>query len=150
MVGCDHKLKSKKVKDRCGVCDGNGDSCSLVTSSYTEDYTTCKPIYIITHILNGLLYYIFLLEYSTRLIEIVCPQSQKRLSSKPAHNSSFRLFYSLLFVFFFQITILLTPLLFYLRILPMLFSNKGMYISIISLVRSSWTPSVLERIVVKF
>ena len=77
MVGCDHILKSKKVKDRCGVCDGNGDSCSLVTSSYTEDYTTCKPIYIITHILNGLLYYIFLLEYSTRLIEIVCPQSQK-------------------------------------------------------------------------
>ncbi|XP_022798270.1 A disintegrin and metalloproteinase with thrombospondin motifs 12-like isoform X2 [Stylophora pistillata] len=37
-VGCDGILNSGKVKDRCGVCDGNGDSCTLVTSSYTKDY----------------------------------------------------------------------------------------------------------------
>lgn len=37
-VGCDGILNSGKVKDRCGVCDGNGDSCILVNSSYTKDY----------------------------------------------------------------------------------------------------------------
>ncbi|XP_078379485.1 A disintegrin and metalloproteinase with thrombospondin motifs 1-like [Oculina patagonica] len=38
-VGCDHMLNSGKLKDRCGVCNGNGDSCTFVQSSYTEDYT---------------------------------------------------------------------------------------------------------------
>jgi len=37
-VGCDHFLGSGKLKDRCGVCDGNGDSCAFVKSSYTKNY----------------------------------------------------------------------------------------------------------------
>jgi len=39
-VGCDHVLYSGKEKDRCGICDGNGDSCTLVQSNYTENYMT--------------------------------------------------------------------------------------------------------------
>ncbi|KAJ7328152.1 metalloendopeptidase [Desmophyllum pertusum] len=38
-VGCDHILKSGKQKDRCGICDGNGDLCNLVKSSFTTDKT---------------------------------------------------------------------------------------------------------------
>ena len=37
-MGCDHFLGSGKLKDRCGVCDGNGDSCAFVKSSYTKNY----------------------------------------------------------------------------------------------------------------
>ena len=35
-MGCDHVLWSGKFRDRCGVCDGNGDSCSGIKSSYTK------------------------------------------------------------------------------------------------------------------
>jgi len=35
-VGCDHVLWSGKFRDRCGVCDGNGDSCSGIKSSYAK------------------------------------------------------------------------------------------------------------------
>jgi len=37
-VGCDHILHSGKAKDRCGICNGNGDSCTLVQSYYNKDY----------------------------------------------------------------------------------------------------------------
>lgn len=50
MVGCDGILNSGKVKDRCGVCDGNGDSCILVNSSYTKDYKKCEFPYAMIHI----------------------------------------------------------------------------------------------------
>lgn len=36
VVGCDHVLGSANMKDRCGVCDGNGDTCTAVKSSYTK------------------------------------------------------------------------------------------------------------------
>ena len=41
-VGCDHLLYSEKEKDRCGICDGNGDSCTLVQSNYSENYMRGK------------------------------------------------------------------------------------------------------------
>ena len=41
-VGCDHILYSGKEKDRCGMCEGNGDSCTLVQSNYTKNYMTGK------------------------------------------------------------------------------------------------------------
>ena len=44
-VGCDHILYSEKEKDRCGICDGNGDSCTLVKSNYSENYMTGKVLY---------------------------------------------------------------------------------------------------------
>ena len=37
-VGCDHILESGTRKDRCGICDGDGDSCILEKSAYTKDY----------------------------------------------------------------------------------------------------------------
>lgn len=37
-VGCDRILYSEKEKDRCGICDGNGDSCTLVQSIYSKNY----------------------------------------------------------------------------------------------------------------
>ncbi|XP_018614008.2 A disintegrin and metalloproteinase with thrombospondin motifs 13 [Scleropages formosus] len=44
LFGCDGLLNSGKVKDACGVCGGDGSSCSLVSDSYTEghakEYTT--------------------------------------------------------------------------------------------------------------
>ena len=43
-VGCDHVLGSGKLKDRCGVCNGNGDSCTLAQSSYTENYQQYSTI----------------------------------------------------------------------------------------------------------
>ena len=41
-VGCDHILYSEKEKDRCGICDGNGDSCTLVQSIYSKNYMRGK------------------------------------------------------------------------------------------------------------
>ncbi|XP_059193400.1 A disintegrin and metalloproteinase with thrombospondin motifs 13 [Centropristis striata] len=44
VFGCDGVLHSKKVRDVCGVCGGNGSSCSLTSDSYTggqaKEYTT--------------------------------------------------------------------------------------------------------------
>ncbi|XP_068692661.1 A disintegrin and metalloproteinase with thrombospondin motifs 16-like [Montipora foliosa] len=37
-VGCDHVLESGTVKDRCGICDGNGSKCILEKSAYTKYY----------------------------------------------------------------------------------------------------------------
>jgi len=39
-VGCDHILHSGKAKDRCGICNGNGDPCTLVQSSYSNKTST--------------------------------------------------------------------------------------------------------------
>lgn len=35
LFGCDGVLHSGKVRDMCGVCGGNGSSCSLTSDSYT-------------------------------------------------------------------------------------------------------------------
>lgn len=35
-VGCDHVLDSETLEDRCGECNGNGDSCSRVRLTYTD------------------------------------------------------------------------------------------------------------------
>ena len=35
-MGCDHLLHSRKKTDRCGVCDGKGDSCIYKISKFTE------------------------------------------------------------------------------------------------------------------
>ncbi|XP_019130182.2 A disintegrin and metalloproteinase with thrombospondin motifs 13 isoform X1 [Larimichthys crocea] len=44
LFGCDGALHSGKVKDVCGVCGGDGSSCSLTSDSYTggqaKEYTT--------------------------------------------------------------------------------------------------------------
>uniref|UniRef100_UPI0037E94555 A disintegrin and metalloproteinase with thrombospondin motifs 13 n=1 Tax=Semicossyphus pulcher TaxID=241346 RepID=UPI0037E94555 len=44
LFGCDGALHSGKVRDVCGVCGGDGSSCSLTSDSYTggqaRDYTT--------------------------------------------------------------------------------------------------------------
>lgn len=37
-VGCDHVVESGTVKDRCGICDGNGSKCILEKSAYTKYY----------------------------------------------------------------------------------------------------------------
>ncbi|KAI1900639.1 hypothetical protein AGOR_G00051990 [Albula goreensis] len=36
LFGCDGNLLSQKVKDVCGVCGGDGTTCSLVSESFTE------------------------------------------------------------------------------------------------------------------
>lgn len=35
LFGCDGMLHSGKVRDVCGVCGGDGSSCSLTSDSYT-------------------------------------------------------------------------------------------------------------------
>ncbi|CAN9513477.1 unnamed protein product [Ophioblennius macclurei] len=44
LFGCDGVLHSGKVRDVCGVCDGDGSSCSLTSGSYSggqaKEYTT--------------------------------------------------------------------------------------------------------------
>lgn len=35
LFGCDGVLQSGKVRDVCGVCGGDGSSCSLTSDSYT-------------------------------------------------------------------------------------------------------------------
>lgn len=35
LFGCDGVLHSGKVRDVCGVCGGDGSSCSLTSDSYT-------------------------------------------------------------------------------------------------------------------
>ncbi|XP_029960004.1 A disintegrin and metalloproteinase with thrombospondin motifs 13 [Salarias fasciatus] len=44
LFGCDGVLHSGKVRDVCGVCGGNGSSCSLTSGSYSggqaKEYTT--------------------------------------------------------------------------------------------------------------
>ncbi|KAM4615754.1 A disintegrin and metalloproteinase with thrombospondin motifs 13 isoform 2-T2 [Polymixia lowei] len=35
LFGCDGVLQSGKAKDRCGVCGGDGSSCSLISNSYS-------------------------------------------------------------------------------------------------------------------
>jgi hypothetical protein len=35
-VGCDNKLNSTDQNDYCGECDGNNDTCTIVTGKYTE------------------------------------------------------------------------------------------------------------------
>ncbi|XP_018525002.1 A disintegrin and metalloproteinase with thrombospondin motifs 13 [Lates calcarifer] len=44
LFGCDGVLQSGKVRDVCGVCGGDGSSCSLTSDSYTggqaREYTT--------------------------------------------------------------------------------------------------------------
>ena len=37
-VGCDKKLRSGKVFDRCLNCGGDGSSCVLTNRTYTKDY----------------------------------------------------------------------------------------------------------------
>ena len=49
-MGCDHVLESGKRKDRCGICDGKGESCILEKSSYTREYWRYgKPIIMYQH-----------------------------------------------------------------------------------------------------
>ncbi|KAG7480504.1 hypothetical protein MATL_G00056850 [Megalops atlanticus] len=36
LFGCDGRLLSRKVEDVCGVCGGDGSTCSLVSDSYRE------------------------------------------------------------------------------------------------------------------
>uniref|UniRef100_H3D7B4 ADAM metallopeptidase with thrombospondin type 1 motif, 13 n=1 Tax=Tetraodon nigroviridis TaxID=99883 RepID=H3D7B4_TETNG len=44
LFGCDGTLRSGRARDVCGVCEGNGSSCSLISGSYTAGqaraYTT--------------------------------------------------------------------------------------------------------------
>lgn len=35
LFGCDGVLHSRKVRDVCGVCGGDGSSCMLISDSYT-------------------------------------------------------------------------------------------------------------------
>lgn len=44
-VGCDGYLNSTKYPDRCGVCGGDGSSCSLVFSEIiSENLQVGKPL----------------------------------------------------------------------------------------------------------
>ena len=36
-VGCDFRIKSNAVEDRCGVCHGDGRSCEMVTDKFTKE-----------------------------------------------------------------------------------------------------------------
>ncbi|XP_078379474.1 A disintegrin and metalloproteinase with thrombospondin motifs 6-like [Oculina patagonica] len=42
-VGCDHVLDSKTVEDRCGVCGGDGNTCTRVRSLYTDSPSMKGP-----------------------------------------------------------------------------------------------------------
>ena len=57
-------LYSGKEKDRCGICNGNGDSCTLVQSSYTENYMTGKFFCL------GPLFFIFFYVYHSDFLFI--------------------------------------------------------------------------------
>ena len=36
-VGCDFRIKSNAVEDRCGVCHGDGRSCEMVIDKFTKE-----------------------------------------------------------------------------------------------------------------
>ena len=38
MVGCDKKLLSGKLLDRCLICGGDGSSCVLIKGLYNKNY----------------------------------------------------------------------------------------------------------------
>ena len=38
MVGCDKKLMSGKLLDRCLICGGDGSSCVLIKGLYNKNY----------------------------------------------------------------------------------------------------------------
>lgn len=35
-VGCDYVIESSAVEDRCGVCHGNGSTCTTVRRTFEE------------------------------------------------------------------------------------------------------------------
>ena len=35
-IGCDYMIDSKAIEDRCGICHGDGSTCTTVKSKYTE------------------------------------------------------------------------------------------------------------------
>ena len=37
-VGCDEQLHSGRRRDRCEVCDGDGQSCLQILANYTKDH----------------------------------------------------------------------------------------------------------------
>ncbi|XP_065652500.1 A disintegrin and metalloproteinase with thrombospondin motifs 6 isoform X3 [Hydra vulgaris] len=45
-VGCDKELDSNKYFDRCGVCNGNGNSCELVSGSDFEEYSSAGQFFL--------------------------------------------------------------------------------------------------------
>uniref|UniRef100_A0A4W6FPC0 ADAM metallopeptidase with thrombospondin type 1 motif, 13 n=1 Tax=Lates calcarifer TaxID=8187 RepID=A0A4W6FPC0_LATCA len=58
LFGCDGVLQSGKVRDVCGVCGGDGSSCSLTSDSYTGGQARASSLYKI---------FMFLLSNVTRL-----------------------------------------------------------------------------------
>ena len=35
-IGCDYVIDSKAIEDRCGMCHGDGSTCTTVKSQYNE------------------------------------------------------------------------------------------------------------------
>ncbi len=46
-VGCDYRINSDAIEDRCGVCHGDGRSCEMVTDEFTEESGIGKNRYTI-------------------------------------------------------------------------------------------------------
>ncbi|XP_020601543.1 neurogenic locus notch homolog protein 1-like isoform X6 [Orbicella faveolata] len=59
VVGCDHLLHSRKIADRCGVCDGKADSCTYEISSFTGKIANTRESALITELPPGTSYAYF-------------------------------------------------------------------------------------------
>lgn len=53
MVGCDKKLLSGKLLDRCLICGGDGSSCVLIKGLYNKNYRVYGKIKMASKVKTG-------------------------------------------------------------------------------------------------
>ena len=53
MVGCDKKLLSGKLFDRCLICGGDGSSCVLIKGLYNKNYRVYGKIKMASTVKKG-------------------------------------------------------------------------------------------------